>query len=83
MTMTTPDPILSIQDLRTAVSSGRDTFDVVRGVSLDLYPDEVLCLVGESGCGKTITALSVMRLLPTPPVRIREGQIHYRDQDLV
>lgn len=83
MTATTPDPILSIRDLRTAVSSGADTFDVVRGVSLDLYPDEVLCLVGESGCGKTITALSIMRLLPTPPVRIREGEIRYRDRDLV
>ncbi len=76
------DPILSIKDLRTSVTSGGETFDVVRGVSLDLYPNEVLCLVGESGCGKTITALSIMRLLPTPPVRIRTGSIEYRGRDL-
>lgn len=76
------DPILSIKDLKTSVTSGDETFDVVRGVSLDLYPNEVLCLVGESGCGKTITALSVMRLLPNPPVRIRSGTIEYRGRDL-
>lgn len=75
-------PILSIKDLRTSVTSGGATFDVVRGASLDVYPNEVLCLVGESGCGKTITALSIMRLLPTPPVRIREGTIDYRGRDL-
>jgi oligopeptide/dipeptide ABC transporter ATP-binding protein len=77
-----PNPILSIKDLRTSVSSGGSSFDVVRGASLDLYPNEVLCLVGESGCGKTITALSVMRLLPSPPVRIRGGEIIYRGRDL-
>lgn len=82
-TNTSPtEPILSIRDLRTSVSSGGETFDVVREASLNLYPNEVLCLVGESGCGKTITALSVMRLLPSPPVRIRGGEILYRGRDL-
>ncbi len=76
-------PILSMRGLRTSVSTRDGAVDVVRGVSLDLYPNEVLCLVGESGCGKTITALSIMRLLPTPPVRVRDGQILFRDRDLL
>jgi len=59
------------------------SFDVVTDLSLDIYPNEILCLVGESGCGKSITALSIMRLLPTPPVRIRAGEILFKGQDLV
>lgn len=55
----------------------------MRGVSLDLFPNEVLCLVGESGCGKSITALSIMRLLPSPPARVRAGKILYRGRDLL
>ena len=76
-------PLLSIRGLRTAVSSGGETFDIVRDLSLDLYPNEILCLVGESGCGKSITALSVMRLLPTPPVQVRSGEIRYEGRDLL
>ena len=76
-------PLLSIDGLRTSVSTRGESFDVVRGLSLDIYPNEVLCLVGESGCGKSITALSIMRLLPTPPVRVREGEIRFRGDDLL
>ena len=67
-------PVLSVRGLRTAVTSRGESFDVVRDLSLDIYPNEILCLVGESGCGKSITALSVMRLLPTPPVRVGKGE---------
>ncbi|MCY3539355.1 MAG: ABC transporter ATP-binding protein [Acidimicrobiia bacterium] len=80
---TDPAPLLSIKGLHTSVRSRGESFDVVRGLSLDVYPNEVLCLVGESGCGKSITALSVMGLLPDPPVRIREGEILFHGQDLV
>ncbi len=76
-------PLLSIRDLRTSVTSRGESFDIVRGLSLDLYQNEILCLVGESGCGKSITALSVMRLLPTPPVRVRGGEILYGGRDLL
>ena len=76
-------PLLSVHGLRTTVTAGGETFDVVRDLSLDLYPDEVLCLVGESGCGKSITALSIMRLLPTPPVHVREGRIVFKGRDLL
>ncbi len=77
-----PAPVLSVRNLHTAVSTAEGTFDVVRDVSFDIYPNEVLCLVGESGCGKTITALSIMGLLPTPPVRIDSGEILFDGRDL-
>ena len=76
-------PLLSVRGLCTAVTTRGESFDVVRDLSLDIYPNEILCLVGESGCGKSITALSIMRLLPTPPVRVREGQIIFKGQDLL
>ena len=76
-------PLLSVRGLRTAVTTRGESFDVVTNLSLDIYPNEILCLVGESGCGKSITALSIMRLLPTPPVRVRAGQILFRGQDLL
>ena len=77
------DPLLSVRGLRTAVTTRGESFDVVRDLSLDIYPNEILCLVGESGCGKSITALSVMRLLPTPPVRVRDGRILFKGADLL
>ncbi len=76
-------PLLSLRGLRTSVSTRGESFDVVRDLSLDLYPNEILCLVGESGCGKSITALSIMRLLPTPPVEVRGGQILFRGDNLL
>ena len=76
-------PVLSIRNLTPSVSTEKESFDIVRRVNLDLWHNEVLCLVGESGCGKSITALSVMRLLPTPPVRVRDGEILYRDDNLL
>ena len=77
------DPLLSVRGLRTAVTTRGESFDVVTDLSLDIYPNEILCLVGESGCGKSITALSIMRLLPTPPVRVRSGEILFKGQDLL
>ncbi len=55
---------------------------VVADVSLEIAPGEMLGLVGESGCGKTVTALSVMRLIPMPPGRIAGGRISFEGQDL-
>ena len=75
-------PVLSVRNLHTAVATPEGSYDVVRDVSFDINPNEVLCLVGESGCGKTITALSIMRLLPTPPVRITSGEIVFDGDDL-
>ena len=78
-----PAPLLSIRGLRTAVTTRGESFDVVQDLSLEIEPNEILCLVGESGCGKSITALSIMGLLPTPPVRVREGEILFKGEDLL
>ncbi len=78
-----PTPLISLRGLRTAVTTRGESFDVVQDLSLDIYPNEILCLVGESGCGKSITALSIMGLLPTPPVRVRTGEILFKGEDLL
>jgi oligopeptide/dipeptide ABC transporter ATP-binding protein len=67
--------VLSVRDL--AVSLGPDTapIDIVSGVSFTIGKGEILGLVGESGCGKSVTSLAVMGLLPRPGPRIRAGQI--------
>ena len=52
----------------------------VRGVSFTIYPRQTLAVVGESGCGKSVTALSILRLVPTPPARYEAGQILWREQ---
>jgi oligopeptide/dipeptide ABC transporter ATP-binding protein len=67
----TPTPLLSIRNLQVDFDATR----TVDGVSLDLPAGQTLCLVGESGCGKSVTALSIARLLPTPPARIAGGEI--------
>jgi oligopeptide/dipeptide ABC transporter ATP-binding protein len=55
----------------------------VDGVSLEVYPTETLGLVGESGCGKTVTGLSILRLVPDPPGRIVAGAIEFQGRDLL
>ena len=77
------EPVLEIRDLHVAITSDGHTYEVVRGASLDVYPNEVVCLVGESGCGKSMTALSVMRLIPSPPARITGGEIVYGGRNLL
>ena len=61
------EPLLRVDDLRVVFGPpGREQV-AVDGVSLTLNPGEVLGIVGESGCGKTLTALSILRLIPNPP----------------
>lgn len=76
-------PLLSVRNLTTVIRTEGIQFEVVKGVSFDLYPNEILGLVGESGCGKTLTALSVMGLIPVPAARITGGAVHFRNKDLV
>lgn len=77
-------PLLSIQDLKVALNNpgtgpeGR----VLRGIDLDLAQGERLALVGESGCGKSMTALSILNLLPQPPMRISGGEMEFKGRDL-
>ena len=74
-----PQPLLAIEDLHIAV--GRRP--VIEGVSLTIAPGEMLGLVGESGCGKSVTALAIMRLLAEPPMRVEKGSIRFGDVDIL
>jgi len=74
----TPSPLLAIRDLKTYFDTDDGVVRAVDGVSLRIGPQQTLGLVGESGCGKSITALSVMRLVPSPPGRIAGGEILFR-----
>src|SRR3974377_992772 len=60
-------PLLEIKDLKLDFGSGAEALRAVDGVSFHIGAGETVCLVGESGCGKTVTALSIARLVPTPP----------------
>ena len=77
------DKLLDIEDLRVNFHLPEGIARAVDGVSFDLAPGETLGLVGESGCGKSVTALSILGLIPSPPGRIESGQIQFEDQDLL
>jgi len=78
-----PAPLLEIKNLRTYFSVRGHTAKAVDDVSLSILPGRTLGLVGESGCGKSVTAHSIMRLIPSPPGRIAGGEILFEGQDLV
>ena len=71
------DELLKIEDLHTYFHTEQGLVKAVNGVSFDLRQSRVLGVVGESGCGKSMTALSVMQLLPEPKGKIHAGKILY------
>ncbi len=73
-----PSSILEIEDLRTYFYTDDGVVRAVDGISLSIAPRQVLGLVGESGCGKTVTAYSILRLLPPRTCRIEQGKILFR-----
>ncbi len=74
--------ILKVNNLKTYFFTRRGVVKAVDGVNFELRKGECLCLVGESGCGKTVTALSILGLIDSPPGRIVDGQISYNGLDL-
>jgi oligopeptide/dipeptide ABC transporter ATP-binding protein len=76
-------PLLEVRDLRTYFNVEGGEFRAVDGVSLILEPGQTLGIVGESGCGKTVTALSILGLIPMPPGRIAGGEILFEGVDLL
>jgi len=75
--------LLEIDDLRTYFFTRDGVVRAVNGVSLKVMPGETLGVVGESGCGKSVTALSILRLIPEPPGRIVSGAIRFLGVDLL
>ena len=75
--------LLEVNDLSTRFFTPAGVVNAVTDVSFDLREGESLALVGESGCGKSITALSIMRLIPSPPGRIVSGSVRFMGQDLL
>jgi peptide/nickel transport system ATP-binding protein len=73
--------LLEVSDLRTQIRRGRDVVTAVDGISFDIEPGETVGLVGESGCGKTMTGSSIMRLLP-PNGRIASGSVRLAGREL-
>ena len=76
------EPVLQVKDLKTQFFTDDGVVQAVDGVSFDLYPGETLGIVGESGCGKSVTALSILRLIQRPG-RIVAGQILFKGSDIV
>ena len=83
MTQGSSSHLLDVRDLRTQFATQEGIVKAVDGVSFHLDEGEVLGLVGESGCGKSVSALSLMRLIPDPPGRIVGGQAFFEGQDLL
>lgn len=78
-----PAPLLQVRDLHTHFRTPAGTAKAVDGVSLHVQTGEVLGVVGESGCGKSVLALSVLRLLPMPPAVFAGGEIIFRGRNLL
>ena len=75
--------LLEIKNLKMDFGKNADALRAVDGVSLTIGAGETVCLVGESGCGKTVTALSIARLVPTPPANYVGGEILLNGQDVL
>ena len=76
-------PILSIKNLRVIFSGEFGEAAAINDVSFDLFPKETLAVVGESGCGKTVTALSILRLIQSPQGKIEKGLIEFEGKNIL
>ncbi len=75
--------LLEVDDLRVVFGAGNRPARAVDGVSISIQPGETVALVGESGCGKSVTALALARLVPSPPGIITSGQIRFEGRDVL
>ena len=78
-----PTPELLVKNLKVSFSTSKKELIAVRGISYQLNQGEILALVGESGCGKTVSALSILRLIQEPPGKIVSGEILFAGKDLL
>ncbi len=77
------DVVLEVKNLRTYFHTDEGVIPAVDGVDFTLTKGKTLCVVGESGCGKSVTAFSVMRLIPMPPGKVESGEILYNGKNIV
>ena len=77
------DALLSVEDLHVEFDTYGGTVQAVRGISFDVYPGKTLAIVGESGCGKSVTVQSIMGLIPMPPGRITRGSARLKGQNIL
>ena len=78
-----PTPELLVKNLKVSFSTSKKELIAVRGISYQLNQGEILALVGESGCGKTVSALSILRLIQEPPGKIVSGEILFAGKDIL
>ncbi len=81
--MSNNEPILKIKDLKVYFDLDEGLVKAVDGVDLEMEKGTTLAIVGESGCGKSVTCMSILRLIPSPPGRIAGGEIYYKGKNLV
>ncbi|MFX0124458.1 MAG: ABC transporter ATP-binding protein [Candidatus Hodarchaeota archaeon] len=81
--MSAKETLLEVKDLKTQFFTEDGVVKAVDGVSFKIHQNEVLGLVGESGCGKTITSLSILRLVPSPPGKIVDGVINFKNRNIL
>ena len=77
------NPLLELRNLTIGFDTEAGEIRPVQDVSLAIYPGQTLAVVGESGCGKSVTALSILRLIPSPPGKVLGGQILFEGKDLL
>lgn len=77
------EPVLQVKGLKTYYYTEEGVVPAVDGLDFEVDPGETFAIVGESGCGKSVTSLSILRLIPSPPGKIIDGEIIYHGQDLV
>ncbi len=76
-------PLLSVRDLEVKFVTRRATVHAVNGISFDLEAGDTLGIVGESGCGKSVTSLAMLGILPKPAGRVTRGEVRFEDRDLL
>jgi len=77
------EPLLSVRSLAVEFRTDKGVVRAINDVSYDIFPGETVGIVGESGCGKSVSSLAILGLIPSPPGKIVHGSIKYRGQELV
>lgn len=77
------EPVLIVRNLTTSLQIGKNAYSVVENLNFDLFSGKTLAVVGETGCGKSLTALSIMRILPKPPALPSTGEVLYKGRNLL